>query len=126
MLKLNVDAAIDSGKQMAGLGAINMDSNGNCVAAAVKTFHIWRDICPAEAEAMNWGLQAAKQANLSSLIVQSDCQEVVDLVTNGTGVSRAEVYWVISNIQKWCKGFQTVQIQHTSRFCNAHAHALAN
>lgn len=77
MLKLNVDAAIDSGKQMAGLGAIIRDSNGNCVAVAVKTSHFWRDVFHAEAEATDWGLQMAEQANLNSLIVQSDRQEVV-------------------------------------------------
>ncbi|KAH9766306.1 F-box protein [Citrus sinensis] len=86
MLKLNVDAAIDSGKQMAGLGAIIRDSNGNSVAAAVKTSHFWRDVFHAEAEATDWGLQMAEQANLNSLIVQSDCQEVISDLIESKGV----------------------------------------
>lgn len=52
------------------------------MVAAVKTSHFWRDVRVAEAEAMDWGLQVA---NLNSLIVQSDCQEFVDLVTDGKG-----------------------------------------
>ena len=35
-LKINVDAATDSNKSYAGLGAIIRDSTGKCIAAGIK------------------------------------------------------------------------------------------
>lgn len=59
------------------------DSNSKIFAAAVKTSQLWKDMAYVEAEAMKGGLKVVK--------------EVADLVNNKKG-SKAEIYWVISEI----------------------------
>lgn len=44
-----------------------------------------KDVSHAEAEAIEWRLQAAKEAALSPSIIKMDCQEVDDLVNNIKG-----------------------------------------
>ncbi|KAH9680916.1 reverse transcriptase domain-containing protein [Citrus sinensis] len=77
--KVNVDAATNSEKQIAGLGAVIRDEDGNVIAAAVKVSKFYGDVCFAEAEAVEWGLQVARNACIKSLIVESDAQEIVKL-----------------------------------------------
>ena len=78
----------------------------------------------AEAEAVLWGLQLAKSADVTSLIIESDCLEVVQLVNNTKG-SRSEIFWTILAIQNHMKNFQKVVVNHIPRHCNACAHYLA-
>ncbi|KAL9447853.1 hypothetical protein AB3S75_015347 [Citrus x aurantiifolia] len=54
--KVNVDAATNSKKQIAGLGAIILDEAGNVIAATVKVSKFYSDVYFAEAEAIEWGL----------------------------------------------------------------------
>lgn len=66
----------------------------------------------------------ARKANITSLIVETDCLEVVELINNTKG-NRTEIFWVIAEIQKQSKEFHKCTIQHVPRTCNAHAHNLA-
>ena len=75
--KVNADAATNSEKQIAGLGAVIRDEVGNVIAAAVKVSKFYGDVCLAEAEAIEWGLQVARNACIESLIVESDAQAIV-------------------------------------------------
>lgn len=56
------------------------DSNGKIMAAAVKISKQWKDVAYVEAEAMEWGFEVAKEVVMSHLIMETDCQKVVDLV----------------------------------------------
>ena len=122
--KLNVDAAINSNDQMVGLGAVIRNSEAKVVAAGVQISSLKGGVSYAEAEAIQWGFQVAKEASISSLIVESDCLEVVELINNTKG-SRTEIFWVIAEIQKQSKQFQKCTIQHVPKTCNAHAYNLA-
>ncbi|KAH9658981.1 hypothetical protein KPL70_023688 [Citrus sinensis] len=75
-------------------------------------------------KAVLWGLQLAKSADVTSLIIESDCLEVVQLVNNTKG-SRSEIFWTILAIQNHMKNFQKVVVNHIPRHCNACAHYLA-
>lgn len=66
----------------------------------------------------------AKNAGLTSLILETDSQMVADLINNMRG-SKNEIFWVISEIQDEIKDLHNVNVQHTSRSCNAIAHTLA-
>ena len=56
--------------------------------------------------------------------MESDSQEVVDLVNSKTS-SRAEIFWVASEVQDRMKRLNQVKVQHTPRGCNTLAHSLA-
>ncbi|KAH9725912.1 putative reverse transcriptase/RNA-dependent DNA polymerase [Citrus sinensis] len=124
VFKANVDAAINHEKGIAWLGAVIRDSNSRIIVAAVKTKKFSGDVKVAEAEAVEWGLVVAKNAALSSLIVEIDCQDVAKLINNQEG-SKTEIFWVISEIQDQRKDFQHISFHYTPRSCNAHAHSLA-
>ncbi|KAH9743515.1 putative reverse transcriptase/RNA-dependent DNA polymerase [Citrus sinensis] len=103
-VKINTDAATNSEKNLAGLGAVIRDENGQVTATAIKVSKFHGSVAYAEAEAMEWGLQVAKDAHVKDVIMESDSQEVVSLVNNRQG-SRSEIYWVVLEIQKLKESF---------------------
>lgn len=123
-VKINTDAATNSEKNLAGLGAVIRDETGQVTAAAIKVSKFHGSVAYAEAEAMEWGLQVAKDAHVTDVILESDSQEVVSLVNNSQG-SRSEIYWVVLEIQKLKESFDHVSCVYTHRSCNAIAHSLA-
>lgn len=102
--KINVDAAINSKGQVAGLGAVIEDSNSKIVAAGIKQTRLKENVSFAEAEAIEWGLKVARRAALSSLIVETDCLEVAEPV-NKTKGSRTGIRWIIAKNSKFKKRF---------------------
>ncbi|KAH9716526.1 TPR REGION domain-containing protein [Citrus sinensis] len=76
--KLNVDASINSKKQISGLGIVIRDEAGNVSAAAIKLSKFNGDVAFVEAEAMEWGIQIAEKAGARCLNVESDSQEVTN------------------------------------------------
>ncbi|KAH9716533.1 TPR REGION domain-containing protein [Citrus sinensis] len=86
--KLNVDASINSKKQISGLGIVIRDEAGNVSAAAIKLSKFNGDVAFVEAEAMEWGIQIAEKAGARCLNVESDSQEVVNFVNNRKSLSK--------------------------------------
>ncbi|KAH9647987.1 hypothetical protein KPL70_025411 [Citrus sinensis] len=123
-VKVNINAAISFEKNIVGLGAIIKDVLGHVTAAAIKVSKFHGDVSYAEAEAMEWGMLVARDAQVKAVIVESDSQGVVNLVNNKQG-SRSEIYWVVSEIQKLVENFECVSIKYTPRSCNVIAHSLA-
>lgn len=79
--KINVDVAISIEDQMTGLEATIKDSNDKVVIGIGKT-QVRRNVSYVEEKDIEWGLQVAKEALISSSIIEIDCQEVADLVNN--------------------------------------------
>ncbi|KAH9656067.1 ekc/keops complex subunit tprkb [Citrus sinensis] len=61
-LKVNVDAAVNVEKQVAGLGVVITDGNRNCITAAINTSRYFGNVAMAEAAAVKWGLLVALRA----------------------------------------------------------------
>ena len=91
--KVNVDAAIDVEAKTAGSGVVIRDDEWRVVASATKPSRLRCGVSFAEAEATEWGLQAAKEANLASNIIETNSQEIANLVNNKEG-SKTEIFWV--------------------------------
>ncbi|KAH9712392.1 putative reverse transcriptase/RNA-dependent DNA polymerase [Citrus sinensis] len=121
--KLNVDAATNRDKQISGLGAVIRNAEGNVVAAAINFSKFFGDVAYVEAAAMEFGLQVAGNANLPSLIVETDSQEVAGFVNNRQS-SMTEIWWVVAAIQSLMKNFNQIKVQHIPRSCNTIAHSL--
>lgn len=121
---MNVDAAIRFSNQTAGLGVVIRNSRGKVVAAAVEKVLYKGNVDCMEAEAVNFGIQVAADANFLPMIIELDSKEVVDLSCNGKG-SKTEIFWIITTIQASLKRLNGVQIQHVLRGCNTTAHVLA-
>lgn len=76
-----MDAATKRQDQVAGLGAMIRDSQGNFIAATKKHEGFYEDVLAAKAKAIQLRIEVVEIARCIPLIIESDCQEVVDLVT---------------------------------------------
>lgn len=119
-----MDAATKLMNQVAGLGVAIRDSWRNFVAAAQKQIKFHGNVLAAETEAILLGIEIAETAGCKPLILESDCQEAVDLIT-GRKCSKAEISWTISDIQEGLQRLNNANVQHVSRLCNDAAHSLA-
>lgn len=117
MHKVNVDAVVYTGQQITGLGVVIRDSQGQVIAAAVKSIKFQEDITVAEAEAVKWGIEVAREAKLMAVIIETDYMDVASLVNNTTN-SKKEIVWAISEIQNCKANFQSISVQHVPRCCN--------
>ncbi|KAH9766108.1 rnase h domain-containing protein [Citrus sinensis] len=122
--KVNVDAAINTSAQQAGLGVVIRNSRGKIIAAAVKRVLYRGSVMDIEAEAILFGIQNAFQVNCRPMIIESDSSEVVELSINRKG-SLAEIAWTIADIQLFLKNQDPSRIQYVPRACNALADSLA-
>ena len=100
------------------------DSNVKIIAAGINQNLLKGSVSLAEVKAVLWGFQLARSGDITSLINESDCLEVVQLV-NYTKGSRTEIFWTIMAIQNQMKNVQKVVVNHIPRHYNACAHYLA-
>ena len=77
-----MDAAINFKEHCVGLGVVIGDATNKYVAVAIKVTKLHSDVTFAEAEVVNLGLSIANRAGLSTIIVESDSQDVIDFVNN--------------------------------------------
>lgn len=75
----------------------------------------------AEARAMEAGIEVAKYARLTPLIIESDSSKVV----KGIEGSLAEIYWVVTNIQRIIKQKKLFKVSKIARICNIAAYNIA-
>ncbi|KAH9671373.1 reverse transcriptase domain-containing protein [Citrus sinensis] len=123
--KANVDVAVNKEKNQVGLGVVIRDDSGAIIIAAVNHTKYHGDVAQAETAAVNFGLQVVMEAKLSPLILETDCQDVVDFVLHNKS-SRTEICWTIYEIQQKMQSFNNmVELQKIQRMCNAIAHTLA-
>jgi hypothetical protein len=122
--KLNVDAAFDIDSGRGGSGAIIRDARGNFMAAACDFTDHAVDAASMEASALLAGLKLAEQFGAQSLVVESDCLEVVQAVA-----APSEFRGVSAVVYDDCRhlllmlGMAT--LQHCPREANGAAHELA-
>ena len=82
------------------------------------------EVAYAEAEATKIGVEIVEKMWYWPLIIETDSQEVVNLVLNKKS-TRTELYWVISNLQACIRRQQQISIQYALRASNVIAHNLA-
>ncbi|XP_024046567.1 uncharacterized protein LOC112497228 [Citrus sinensis] len=123
-VKVNVDAAVKEDRKSAGLGVVIRNHRGQVLAAAVKSMNFQGNIAIAEAYAIKWGMEVAKDLSLSSVIIETDCKNVADLANKKVS-NMTEIWWTMSDIHKSTQDFQLISFQHVLRKCNGFAHFLA-
>ena len=122
--KVNVDAAVKIDNQRVGLGIVIRNSEGKLITAAIKPSK-WLDRMDyAEAEATRFGLEVAEIAGCLPLIVETDSKEVSNLVSARKS-TKAEIFWIVSEVQETMERLKHVKLQHLPRTCNGFAHTLA-
>jgi ribonuclease HI len=122
--KLNIDAAFDSNSGRGASGAIIRDAGGNFMAAACDYTDRASDAESMEASALLAGLKLADQFNAQSLVVESDCMEVVMAVLNPNEY-RGTSAVVIDDCRHLLMVLGMATLQHCPREANEAAHVLA-
>ncbi|XP_074266170.1 uncharacterized protein LOC141588636 [Silene latifolia] len=124
MWKINVDAGVKEGMGV-GLGAVCRDGDGRVVwAVSVQSSGICC-VKSAEAEAILLGLKEAKRVGMRSIIIESDCLNVVaDL--KGRKKGRGDVFLIYDEIFSLVPFFVSVIFNYTRRVCNKLAHLVAH
>lgn len=104
-----LDVVAHKDQQNEGLGDVIRYCHGQVIAAALKSSRFQENESTAEAEAVKWGTEVAKEARLTAVIVETDCNEVVGLANNKI-CSRMEIFWIISEIQRCERDFQNLNM----------------
>ena len=68
--------------------------------------------------------QIAEHVGCIPVIMESDLQEVVNLISCKKS-TRTEIFWVVAEVQDQIKRIKQVKMQYTPRKCNNVAHSLA-
>lgn len=119
-----MDAAVKIKNQIARLRVVVRDSNGEVVAATIQRSMFQRSSPHMEAEAVNLGIKIAQNARYSLMIIESDSQEVMDLILSKKD-NIMETSWIIADIQESIQRLNQFSIHHIPRECNVIAHSLA-
>ncbi|XP_074310506.1 uncharacterized protein LOC141646533 [Silene latifolia] len=124
MWKINVDAGVKEGMGV-GLGAVCRDGDGRVVwAVSVQSSGICC-VISAEAEAILLGLKEAQSVGMRSIIIESDCLNVVDDL-KGRKKGRGDIFLIYDEIFSLVPFFDSVIFIYTRRVCNKLAHLVAH
>ena len=122
--KLNTNVAVDvqNGKVSYGAGIRNHE--GLVMLAETNFGNYCEDVAIAEAEAICFGIQLAKETGLFPLMIESDSLFVIQLI-QGKQHTRTKLLWIISDVQQFMQPKHDFRIRHISRNGNQAADALA-
>ena len=123
-MKLNVDAAVGANKDVVGYVVVVRNHHGLVMAAGMAQGVFSDDVDLAEAEALCFGLQMAKEIGLSPLIIEYDSLHVTQFVSDRLS-TRTELFWLISKAKNLLSPKHKFQVRTFSRVCNTAADALA-
>lgn len=108
---------------MIGLRAVIKRLKWHDNSCSIKQAQLKENVSFAGAETIEWGLQVARNATLSSFVVQTYYQEVANLVNNTKG-SRIGICWIITKIQNQKRNLKEVKFIYVFRACNVCANSL--
>ncbi|XP_074271388.1 uncharacterized protein LOC141595324 [Silene latifolia] len=123
-VKVNVDAGVKEGIGV-GVGAVCRDDTGKVLwSLAHSRSEVWEPHV-AEAVVILDGLDEAAKAGHTSVVVESDCSQVIDALRRkktGQGIFS----FVLVDILNICNSFSSIMWSFTSRANNVIAHELAH
>ena len=79
----------------------------------------------AEAEAVRWALSLVSALRCDSILVETDSQVVVKLLSNSTAPPPWRIKLLCSNLRSFLSNYSNVIVRWMPRICNEAAHILA-
>ena len=118
--KFNVDGAVSLHSFRAGCGGVMRDASGKWVVGFTKELGIWQAFS-AEVWAILEGLMIAWDMGFKNIIIETDAEEVVQFILEGTDSESLQLLKIRELLRKdW-----NVIVQFISRDCNRVADTLA-
>ncbi|KAL6130170.1 hypothetical protein ACLB2K_068551 [Fragaria x ananassa] len=122
MVKLNVDAAFDNPNSLTGIGVIFRDADGIFLNGFQHSLPNAASLRHAELHALM--LEYALSYHLVSLIVETDCQELVYAIT-GHSLDHFDLGFLISDLKQLLQQTDSAILCHVKSESNKVAHTLA-
>ena len=123
-MKLNVDAALDIGRRRVGCGAVVRDHAGYVLASAAIPVEAAFSPQTAEALAVLHGVILCARLGFSSVIVESDCQNVCRALTQRTPLY-ADYGNILADVLVLAGTISVLCFNHCKRAANTIAHDVA-
>ncbi|XP_074291006.1 uncharacterized protein LOC141617744 [Silene latifolia] len=124
LYKINIDAGLMEGDGF-GLGAICRDRGGKVQWGVSVQEGAVREPTVLEAEAILMGLTEAKEKELKSVEIESDCLSVIEDLRNRRR-GRSDLNLIYDDIYAMCNFFDTLEFSYVRRSGNRVAHELAH
>jgi hypothetical protein len=124
-VKINVDAAFCPKSGASSIGAVARNSQGIVIAAVSKPIGTCQDVVDAEAAAILAGLKLGFELQVESLVLESDCQVVVEAARNKTP-NKSRQWSIFNDIEEAKCGIPVCLLSFTKRNLNGLAHGLAH
>lgn len=122
LFKVNVDAAVTGSKF--GLGMVVRDEVGDVLMSAGSSCQAEGDPLHAEAKAMFFGFKYAFDVGFRSIVMESDCANLVQLAMGKTRV-RTRTQVIVDDILALAPNFEYCLFVFAIRSCNRVAHSIA-
>ncbi|XP_026417529.1 uncharacterized protein LOC113313018 [Papaver somniferum] len=126
MLKINMDASFDSNHLYAGISLIIRDSAGNCQGIRGRFIHGGVDLENPECLALKESIIWAREKNLTKVMFEGDCVNMVNCVTQ----AKSSVRWgneaIVNEIRQLFSWFSWFNVSYVKRQANKVAHVIAN
>ncbi|KAL6175960.1 hypothetical protein ACLB2K_052598 [Fragaria x ananassa] len=123
-VKLNIDAAFDPNSGKAGLGRVFCDHDRYCLGAFTKFIVSASSPQHSELLAVLEGVRWARVHHLLPLVVETDCQVLVQAVQSGS-MDYSSIGFLLSDLRDSLRLAFNARLIFVKREANAVAHALA-
>ena len=123
-IKLNTDAAFQVSDGSTGLGGIFRDHEGNCLGCFSKFQVSSSSPIHAELLALLEGVQIAYSKSLSPLVIETDCQSIVEAVYKGS-LDHSDIGFLLTDLRWGLQLLAAAQLRFVRRQANVVAHNLA-
>ncbi|KAL6222466.1 hypothetical protein ACLB2K_005858 [Fragaria x ananassa] len=123
-VKLNIDTAFDPNSRKAGLGGVFRDHDGYCLGTLTKFIVSASSPQHSELLAVLEGVGWARVHHLLSLVVETDCQVLVQVVQSGS-MDYSSIGFLLSDLRDSFCLASNARLIFVKREANSVAHALA-
>ncbi|XP_074304372.1 uncharacterized protein LOC141639082 [Silene latifolia] len=124
LVKVNIDAGVVEGVGT-GWGGVCRDENGEVVWGYTEQRPVEMEPSEAEAEAMLSGVKEALKKGCKRVIMESDCQTVIELLRNRKE-GRSTLHSIVADILRLSENFESISWSFVRRHFNSVAHSLGH
>lgn len=125
LMKLNIDGSFQPDTGKGGLGVVLRNRLGEVIFAACGYIQRCTGALEAELMACREGLLMALQWTLLPIIIETDCQEMLNLLQSKELV-RSELMFLVKEVHDLMMGNRVVSLAKVHRNQNRISHVLAN
>ncbi|KAL8101079.1 hypothetical protein AgCh_033092 [Apium graveolens] len=123
-VKILVDAAVFEDQGKSGIGLIARNHDGYLLTTKIRTFEEVMNPSLVEAIAIKEALSWAKDVGWNSVIIESDCLVVVQMIRSAAPL-RSRIGQVIEECRQLVRDFNNFKLYFVKRSANVLSHELA-